>query len=72
MAEESIAREDVAILRIKHDTGRDLLALEALAAPSTFFQFSSSPTSSFFLRISSQGREQAKTGTPTGRFNPYF
>ena len=31
----------------------DLFALETLAAPSTFFEFSSSPTSSFFLHISS-------------------
>ena len=50
----------------------DLFALETLAAPSTFFEFSSSPTSSFFLHISSQGREQAKTGTPAGRFDPYY
>ena len=50
----------------------DFLALEALAAPSTFFEFSSSPTSSFFLHISSQRREQAKTGTPAGRFDPYY
>ena len=72
MAEESVAREDVPTLRTKHDTGRDLFALGALAAPSTFFEFSSSPTSSFFLHISSQGREQAKTGTPAGRFDPYY
>ena len=51
MAEESVAREYVATLRIKHDTGRDLFALEALIAPSTFFQFSSSPTSSFFFLL---------------------
>ena len=44
----------------------------ALAAPNTFFEFSSSPTLSFFLHISSQGREQAKTGTPTERFDPYY
>ena len=55
MAEESVAREDVATLRTKYDTGRDLFTLEALAAPSTFFEISSSPTSSFFLYISSQG-----------------
>ena len=42
MAEESVAREDVASLQTKYDTGRDLFALEALAAPSTFFGFSSS------------------------------
>ncbi|KAK2552643.1 hypothetical protein P5673_026309 [Acropora cervicornis] len=65
-AEESVAREDVATLRTRYDTGRDLFALKALAALSTFFEFSSSPTSSFFLHISSQGREQAKTGTPAG------
>ena len=45
MAEESVAREDVATLRTKHVTGCDLFALEALAALSTFFEFSSSPTS---------------------------
>ena len=28
--------------------------------------------SSFFLHISSQGREQAKTGTPTGRLDLYY
>ena len=72
MAEESVAREDVSTLRTKYDIGRDLFALEALAAPSTFFEFSSSPTSSFFLYISSQGREQAKTGAPAGRFDPYY
>ena len=72
MAEESVAREDVAAVRTKHDTSGDLFAFEALAAPSTFFEFSSSPTSSFFLHISSQGREQAKTGTPAGRFDPYY
>ena len=72
MAEESVAREDVATLRTKYDTGRDLFTLEALAAPSTFFEFSSSPTSSFVLHISSQRREQAKTGAPAGRFDPYY
>ena len=55
MAEESVAREDVAALRAKYVNGHDLFALEALAAPSTFFEFSSSPTPSFFLHISSQG-----------------
>ena len=72
MAEESVGSEDAATLRTKYDTGRDLFALEALAAPSTFFEFSSSPTSSFFLHISSQGREEVKTGTPAGRFDPYL
>ena len=37
-AEESVAHEDVATLRTKYDTGRDLFALEALAAPCTFFE----------------------------------
>ena len=72
MAEESVAREDVATLRTKYDTARDFFPLEAVAAPSTFFEFSSSLTSSFFLYISSQGREQAKTGTPAGRFDPHY
>ena len=39
MAEESVAREDVATLRTKYDSGRDLFALEAVAAPSTFSEF---------------------------------
>ena len=51
MAEKSVAREDLPTLRTKHDTGRDFFALEALAAPSTFFKFSSSPTSSFFFLL---------------------
>ena len=33
MAEERVPREDVATLRTKYDTGRDLFTLEALAAP---------------------------------------
>jgi len=33
---------DVATLQTKYDTGRDLFTFEALAAPSTFFEFSSS------------------------------
>ena len=66
MAEESVGSEDVATLRTKYDTGHDLFALGALTAPSTFFEFSSSPTSSLFLHISSQGREEAKAGTSAG------
>ena len=42
MAEESVSREDVATLQTKYDTGRDLFTFEALAASSTFFEFSSS------------------------------
>ena len=72
MAEESVAREDVAPLRTKYDNGHDLFAFEALAAPCTFFEFSSSPNCSFFLHISSQGREQAKTGTSSGGFDPSY
>ena len=72
MAEESVARENVGTLRTKYDTGRDLFTLEAFAAPSTSFEFSSSPSSYFFLYISLQGREQAKTGTPAGQFDPHY
>ena len=72
MAEGCVTREDVATLRTKYDTGRALFALIALAAPGTFFQFSSSPTSSFFSHISSLGQEKTKTGTPPERFDPYF
>ena len=42
MAEESVAREDVATLQTEYDTGCALFTFEALAAPSTFFEFSSS------------------------------
>jgi len=42
------------------------------AHPVLSFEFSTSTASSFFLYISSQGREEAKTGTPAGRFDPYY
>ena len=37
-----------------------------------FLRVLSSPTLSVFLHMSSQGPEQAKTGTPAGRFDPYY
>jgi len=40
-----IPEEIFPVLRTKYDTGRDLFSLEALAAPSTFFEFESSPAS---------------------------
>ena len=39
MIPEEIPGRGDATLRTKYDTGGDLFALEALAAPSTFFEF---------------------------------
>ena len=71
MAEESVAREDVATLRTKYDTGRDFSPLKHCPHPVL------SPSShllQLYLScfISSQRREKAKTGTPAGRLDPYY
>ena len=42
------AQQRYSNIRTKYDTDRSFFALEALAAPSTFFEFSSSATSSVF------------------------
>ena len=53
ITEGSFAREDVATLRTKYDTGRDLFALETLAAPSHRHPVlsSSSHLSNFFFLL---------------------
>jgi len=64
-----IPEEIFPVLRTKYDTGRDLFSLEALAAPSTFFEFESSPASNLSHH---KWQEQAKTGITVGRFDPYY
>ena len=73
MVEESVAREDGATLRRnKVWYWAWFVRPWSIGETQNFLRVSSSPTSSFFLHISSQGREQAKTGTPAGRFDPYY
>ena len=56
----NILGRGVATLRRKYDTGRVLFALEALAAPCTFFEFSSSPTSSNISHDEDESKRKLK------------